>query len=285
LNRTRNILLILFLFPLAALKAQYSNIEFVENKGQWDPKIKFAGKVNAGAFYVQQKGFQVLQHNVDDWKKITETIHDHHGGKSNLSAPLTLRSHAYQVQFVNGNENPQIIPDKSLPGYNNYFLGDDPSKWATDCKIYQGITMKNIYPNVDIRYYSSNGGMKYDIIVHPGGDISRIAMKYTGADKLELKNKELIIGTSVGNLKELHPYTYQNDDKGRKEISAKFILKKNVVRFDVKNYDHNETLIIDPTLIFCSFTGSTADNWGYTATYGPDGSMYGGGIVFLGNEG
>ena len=283
MNFTRNILLIFFLFPLTALKAQYSNIEFVENKGQWDSKIKFAGKVNAGAFYVQQKGFQVLQHNVEDWKKITETVHDHHGGKSDISAPLRLRSHAYQVQFVNGNENPQIIPDKSLPGYNNYFVGDDPSKWASECKIYQGITMKNIYPNVDVRYYSSNGGMKYDIIVHPGGDISRIAMRYTGVDKLELKNKELIIGTSVGNLKELNPYTYQNDDKGRKEISAKFILKNSVVSFDVKNYDHNTTLIIDPTLIFCSFTGSTADNWGYTATYGPDGSMYGGGIVFFSN--
>ena len=28
-------------------------------------------------------------------------------------------------------------------------------------------------------------------------------------DKLELKNKELVIGTSVGDLKELSPYTYQ----------------------------------------------------------------------------
>ncbi|MGZ4019531.1 MAG: PKD domain-containing protein, partial [Flavisolibacter sp.] len=36
---------------------------------------------------------------------------------------------------------------------------------------------------------------------------------------------------------------------------------------------------IDPNLVFCSFSGSTADNWGFTATYGPDGSMYGGGIV------
>src|SRR5258708_37139076 len=143
--------------------------------------------------------------------------------------------------------------------------------------------MKNIYANVDVRYYTSNGMMKYDIIVHPGGDISRISMKYVGADKLEIKNKELVIGTSVGNLKELNPYTYQNNDKGGKEISAKFVLKNNVVSFDVKDYDHNETLIIDPTLIFCSFTGSTAANWGYTATYGPDGSMFGGGMVVFGN--
>ena len=53
-----------------------------------------------------------------------------------------------------------------------------------------------------------------------------------------------------------------------------------MVTFDVKNYDAASTLIIDPQVIFCSFSGSTADNWGFTATYGPDGSMYGGGIVF-----
>jgi len=280
LNRTLFILLITILLPLTYLKAQYSNIEFVENKGQWDHRIEFAGKINSGAFYVQQKGFQVVQHNVEDWKKITELIHGHKGMRSNPDAKINLRSHAYQVQFVNGNENPVIVPDKPLPGYNNYFLGDDPSKWASECRIYQGITMKNIYPNVDVRYYSSNGMMKYDIIVHPGGDPSRIAMKYSGADKLELKNKELVIRTSVGDLKELSPLTYQNAERGRREIAAKFILKKDVVSFDVKDYDRNETLIIDPTLIFCSFTGSTADNWGFTATYGPDGSMYGGGIVF-----
>jgi gliding motility-associated-like protein len=37
-------------------------------------------------------------------------------------------------------------------------------------------------------------------------------------------------------------------------------------------------LVIDPTFIFCSFTGSKGDNWGFTATYGGDGSMYLGGI-------
>ena len=47
----------------------------------------------------------------------------------------------------------------------------------------------------------------------------------------------------------------------------------------MKDYDPSSTLIIDPSLVFCSFTGSTADNWGFTATYGPDGSMFGGGIV------
>src|SRR4029453_6676962 len=90
---------------------------------------------------------------------------------------------------------------------------------------------------------------------------------------------ELVIGTSVGDLKELNPYSYQYDVKGKKEVSCKYRLKNDIVSFDIKDYDPASTLIIDPTLIFCSFTGSTADNWGFTATYGPDGGMYGGGIV------
>ena len=143
-------------------------------------------------------------------------------------------------------------------------------------KIYQGITVKDIYPNVDVRYYSNNGGVKYDLIIKPGADISRIALKYKGPDKLEIKNKELVIGTSVGELKELAPYCYQHSEKERKDVSCKFVLRNNIVSFEVKNYDPSSTLIIDPSIKFCSFSGSTADNWGFTATYGPDGSMFGG---------
>ena len=40
------------------------------------------------------------------------------------------------------------------------------------------------------------------------------------------------------------------------------------------------TLVIDPSVIFSSFTGSAVDNWGYTATPGPDGSLFGAGIAY-----
>ena len=281
LNRTLAIILLCTL-SATVLKAQHGNIEFVENKGQWDSRIKFLGQVNSGAFYVQQKGFMVLQHNPSDLTRVAEFMHSR--GLANFDNSRktrdTLHSHAYQVEFVNGNDNAEIIADKPLPGYNNYFLGNDPLKWATDCKVYQGVTVRNIYPNVDVRYYSNNGSVKYDLIIKPGADVSRLALKYRGADKLQIKNKQLFIETSVGELKELNPYSYQFDEKGRREVGCKYNVKNNIVSFDLKDYDRKSTLIIDPSLIFCSFSGSAADNWGFTATYGPDGSMFGGGIVF-----
>ncbi|MGN6166116.1 MAG: SBBP repeat-containing protein, partial [Flavisolibacter sp.] len=240
------------------------------------------GKVSAGAFYIQKEGFTVVQHNSEDWEHLHQVVHDHATNENSRTKDqnLVLRSHAYTVDFVDANSKAVILPDKPLEAYSNYFIGNDPSHWAANCKTYQGITVKNIYPNIDVRYYSDQGTMKYDFIVNPGGQISNIALKYKGVDRLEVKNKELVIGTSVGVLKELSPYTYQYREKGRAEVGAKYSIKDNVVRFNIKDYDKKSTLIIDPTLIFCSLTGSAADNWGFTATYGPDGSMFGGGIVF-----
>jgi gliding motility-associated-like protein len=259
------------------------SIQFIENKGQWDPSIRYLGEVNGGAFYIQQNGFTVLQHHPKDWAAIGERSHKHGHSAKPLEAneKMTLRSHAYKVEFLGANASPQIIPDKPVFTYNNYFIGDDPSRWAENCKIYQGITMKDIYPGIDVRYYSDNGTMKYDIIVHPGADPSVIGLRYNGADKLEIKNKELIIKTSVGDLKELSPYSYQYNNNGRSDVNVKFALEKNTVRFSMKGHDPKSTLVIDPSLIFCSFSGtSPSDNWGFTATYGPDGSMFGGGNVW-----
>jgi gliding motility-associated-like protein len=239
-------------------------------------------QVPGAAVFVQSNGFSIVQHHPEDYELLEDRIHGHDGAEKGrvLQQRLVLRSHAYRVQFLNANPSPRITADKPLEGFNNYFIGNDPSKWATGVKMYQGITLHDIYPNIDARYYSDNGQMKYDLIVRPGGDVSRIAFKYEGADKLDVQNNELVISTSVGKLKELRPFSYQFREKGRHEVSNKWVVKDNVVRFDIKNYDKSTTLVIDPTLVFASFSRSTADNWGFTATYGPDGAMYGGGIVF-----
>ncbi|MEO7769163.1 MAG: PKD domain-containing protein, partial [Ferruginibacter sp.] len=192
-----------------------------------------------------------------------------------------LRSHAYRVSFLDASpKGATILPDKALPTYNNYFLGNDKSKWKGDCKIYQAVTYRNMYPNIDVRYYTDAGTLKYDIIVRPGGNLNDIALKYEGVDKLEVKNKELLISTSVGMVKELYPYTYQLQNGTRKSLECKYVINNNIVRFKIKDYLPNETIIIDPNLIFATFTGSSTDNWGYTATPGPDGSMFAGGISF-----
>jgi len=259
----------------------FAQIEFIENKGQWDKQVKFMSHIGSGEFYLQQNGFTVAQNNPDDIENIKEMRHKEAMGLTMKQGEGTqIHSHAYNVRFLNSQE-PVIIPDKALPSVNNYFKGNDRSKWASNCRIFQGVTYKDVYPGIDVRYYSDAGSnLKYDFIIHPGADISSIAMKYTGASKIAIKNKQLVVSTSLGDNKELSPYTYQVVDNSRQELDCRYAVDGDVVKFKVKNYDPSKILIIDPSEIFFSYSGSTADNWGFTATYGPDGSFYGGGIVF-----
>ena len=279
-------ILAVFLFPALTVPAQ-GNIEFIENKGQWDSRVQYKGDVSNGVFFIRNGGFTVVQHNPADVARMSQFKHGLNGSGKPLAAneSLVIRSHAWNVDFIGASKNLKLIPEKPIPTYNNYFIGNEPSKWASECRIYQGITIQDVYPNVDVRYYTDRGTLKYDILVKPGGDVSKIALKYEGVDKLQVKNKELVISTSLADFKESAPYTFQAGITGRKEISCKYVVKDNVMRFDVKDYDPTTTLVIDPQIIFCSFSGSSSDNWGFTATYGPDESMFGGGIVFDGGGG
>src|SRR6185312_4240134 len=100
-----------------------SNIEFVENKGQWDPRVQFKGDIPNGALFLEKAGFRVLLYNTDDLTAMTAA---HHGvmsgtgpyrggptakaGGSGIVAgkPGMVRAHAYEVVFVNANAGVQI---------------------------------------------------------------------------------------------------------------------------------------------------------------------------------
>lgn len=281
-----------------------ASFEFIENKGQWNNTIQYRGELSTGIFYLHNNGFTVDLFDKEDLRRFLDPHEfnsipssDKKAKKIDYSRDLSgrvsdrslgsnpaggrLRGHAYRVEFLNASNSATPIPEKQLATHNNYFIGDDPSKWASDVKIYNVVGYKNIYPNVDLRYYSEGDQLKYDIVVHPGADVSGIQLKYTGADKLSLRNNDLIVKTSVGEVKELYPYSFQTDNvKGRKKIDCHYVINGNTVRFQVGDYDKSQTLIIDPTLIFSSFTGSSANQYGFTATPGPDGSLFSGGIVF-----
>ena len=275
-------------------------MEYVENKGQWDSRVKFRSDMGASVFFLQQQGYKVLLYNKDDLEKIAVAYSGHshssqgrvssvHIDNSNTSPAnntpassqkIILHSFAYEVNFAGASFNAKIIPDKALHTYNNYYIGNDSSKWASHCNLYGAVTYENIYPGIDVRYYSGNGKIKYDLIIHPGADVNNIVLEFNGVDGLAVKKGNLIVKTSLGEVSELKPYAYQYDANGRKDVDAAYTIYGNTVRFKLGNFSKNATLIIDPTLIFSSFSGSRADNWGYTATYDHSGNFYAAGIVF-----
>lgn len=277
--------------------------ELTENKGQWHKDVKFKGELSIGAFFLKKDGYRVLQHQPDDFKKAIEQLtgHPHTENspeiqKFSIGSPLKndgdyerinngetsspVRSHAYDVIFKNANPGVQIMPERELQGYANYFLGDDPTKWKGGVKSYGAIQYNNIYNGIDVRYYSEDGYLKFDILVRPGGKLEDIVLKYEGAESISVNNEELVIKTSVNTVLEKAPLTYQLIDGKRTVVKCKYVVSGNQVRFKVSGYDPKSLLVIDPTLVFSTLSGSGTDNWGYTATFDGAGNAYGGGIGF-----
>jgi gliding motility-associated-like protein len=278
-----------------------SYLEFVENKGQWDTAVRFRAELGAGSIFILKNGFSILQQDTGDLRRIHLLMHggaglkggasqvipkQAAGGKRPLSGPgsgaaddpFLLHSHVYRVSFENANDNVEIIPEKPFSHHNNY-LSKGSKSTVSNCGVFQGLTYKNLYDGIDLHYYTENGFVKYDLIVHPGADPGRIVLRYDGQKAITLRKNQINVQTTVGTVKELEPHSYQFNEQGRADVSCKYVLQGNKLRFKVDQYASDATLVIDPTEIFCSFTGSHSDNWGYTATYDNSGDLFLGGIV------
>ena len=63
-------------FLRGAAQQGASNIEFVENKGQWDSRVKFRGEISNGTLFLEKGGCTVLLYQPDDLSAMTD---GHHG--------------------------------------------------------------------------------------------------------------------------------------------------------------------------------------------------------------
>ena len=65
----------LHISAFAATAQSYNNIEFIENKGQWDSRVQYKGNVSNGAFFIRSGGFTVLQHKPEDFATASRFLH------------------------------------------------------------------------------------------------------------------------------------------------------------------------------------------------------------------
>jgi hypothetical protein len=252
-------------------------LKFIENKNQWLSRIQFAANIPGGSMTISPGMFSY--HFLDN-KKLQE-LHQHsHEGVADGALDHTVRGHSVQAIFQNANLNSVPLPFGQSSEYYNYYLGNDPQHWASKAFAYEGMMYPSLYEGIDLKIYSSGINLKYDFIVAPYADPSRISVKYEGADDIGLDNGNLVLKTSLAELIEKRPVAFQYIDGKKVLIECRYELVNNILSFCFpEGYDPCAALIIDPLLIFSTFSGSTADNWGSTATPGEHGNLYSAGVT------
>ena len=168
------------------------------------------------------------------------------------------------------------ISESQLP---HLFHGGLITPWACKVRAYQEVVYQSIFNNIDWKVYSKNEQVKHEFIVNPNGSVDDIVLEYKGLYDIKLKKDELILKTCLGEIIEEKPYAYQIINGKETPVQVEFSLKDNNVSYKIGNYDKTLPLIIDPALIFSTYSGSTADNWGFTSTFDSYGNLYSGSIV------
>jgi len=219
-------------YPTEDAKLALSNINgyFIENNGQIDdPDIYYYHyQESLGIGFLE--GAYIL--TLMDERNLTSVVQVHFQG-SNPVIPVGL--------------DPQ---DHTT----NYFLGNDPNSWATDITNFGSVAYHDLYQGIDLKFYFTKDGLKYDWIVGPGADPSSIGMLYEGVKDLYVgSDGTLAISTEVGIITEERPFSYQEVQGTISEVGTSYrVQENNMVSYDLGEYNPNHQLIIDP-LVGCTY--------------------------------
>jgi len=275
--------LVLILGCLCKSFAEPPALKFIENKGQWPSTSLFSSEIPGGNVHITKEGFTYFFYD-------TKKLHDlHHGFDKHNDGLKTISNegpddkmigtHYFKANFINADFS-SIEVHQPLKTNFNYYYGSDENKWVSKANGYKSLEVRNIYSGIDLRIKSESYSLKYDLIVSKYANPDLIKVEYDGVEDIYLKNQNLIIKTSVNEITEYKPFAYQVIDGQKIQVVCEYVLKENVLSYDFPlGYDKTRQLIIDPLLIFSTYSGSAADNWGNTATFGENGTLYSGGIT------
>ncbi len=254
------------------------SLQFIENQNQWNSNIRYRSSLGGlNYIFLEDQALTYVLYEIEQ----SNELHDVIKASPEIREAHMVPGHSYKVHFLDALQ-PTFTGHDQRSGFNNYFIGNESSKWASKVPVYRKVNYKNLYEGVDLSAYSSEGNFKYDFIVRPNADVNQIQLLYEGADALYLKDGNLVIETSVETIKELKPYAYQIIDGAERMVPCQYVLTADVLTFDFpEGYNTQLPLIIDPTVIGATLSGTTGEaNFGHTATFDNSGNIYAGGISF-----
>ena len=147
---------------------------------------------------------------------------------------------------------PRVFKTERVPGFVNHFLPHIP-RGVTGTKGFSRAVCNDVYPKIDMQFYSNRQGIKFYFVVRPGGDADQITMRIDGATSNSITPTQfgdgLLIETPIGDMvfEKAHVYRIHptNNNLVPMPSSGDFItLGNNQFKFDIGNYPASWTLVI-----------------------------------------
>lgn len=232
--------------PAAAKKPQIAGFRtpahFEENVGQVaDERVRFLARRGRASLYLDDAGSTLAVGDV----QVTMRVAGGRGVSPVASRPLEAKTH--------------------------YLVGPE-SEWHTNVANYERVTYPSVLDGVDWVFHGEDGQLEYDFVLAPGVDASRVAIEIGGTDSVRVNEAgDLVLVTPHGEVVQAAPRVFQ----GSRTVAARYrISGSNQVAFNIADYDHSQPLVIDPTVVFATYLGSTGTDTAFSLTTDSDGNVY-----------
>lgn len=268
---------------IASAKAQYEAsakarpVVFIPNRGQivdsdgnLRPDLLYSSSGGGVQMYFRRTGISYVFARVEEQPKPANSAISEATGKPMYPAEESMEEplvsvYRMDMELEGCNTNAEVLGEEQTKEYFNYYLAHCPDG-ITNVHGYKRVVYKNIYDSIDLVFHSSKYGVKYDFVVRPGGDVHDIKMRYDNAESIALKaGRKLQLNTPLGKLQEDAPITYSIANGSYRPLTmngrpvrSHFVLDGSTIGFDVEQYDHNQTLVIDPYVLWSTYMGSGA---------------------------
>ncbi len=233
---------------------------FIENKSQFDGRDELSGSeilygVDWGSAQIYFTPNSLTyrfdkrkkKNETEEWKRKARMLREGKYFSEEEDDEHEVKTDVIHMEWVNASAGVRLTGLQPADDYFSYTVGGGSDvKNINRIKGYQKLIYENLYPNIDVEYsFHADGGIKYQLILHPGADISLVKMKYSGTDQVSLDAEgNARIATVFGDITDHAPLTFYADAK--KSIRSGFSVSENTVSFQLGNYDRGKSIVIDP---------------------------------------
>lgn len=123
--------------------------------------------------------------------------------------------HRIDVDFLNSQWNGDFL-EVDIKHSNSYFLS---GKTLGTAEVLSEVTYSEVYPGVDIRFFSSDGKFKYDVICQNREAMEQVRLRFQGAPGL-LDGGALKLSTRFGEVMESIPVSFMCSNEERSEVKV-----------------------------------------------------------------
>lgn len=207
---------------------------FVENLGQWGPEVKYSlSVVGLRANFEQSQVNLYIPESKDKYKKV--------------------------ILKFSGQEGSSLVAENIASAKFNFYNGNDPKKWVSAASAFNQLRYKNVIPGADIVFMQTDLGMRFDLDLNQGVDVSKLSFKFENSQQTSINKDgalEIKIGKQTLNISK--PLSFLSATSEKKIIPSKFA--KNLdgtFGFKLDNWN-GEAVVIDPTVTLSVLIGGSS---------------------------